>query len=190
MPESTWTAIILTGGASTRLGVDKSTVTIAGKTTLEQLVRSFDVPIVVVGPDDQGLSVIRVQESPAGSGPVAGIAAALPHIHTDIVGVIATDMPFAAPVLTALVHELSTDADAVLAIDGQGREQYLCAAYRTAALRAVVHGDVQGRSMRSVVQDLHVAHLPIADHGRLLDIDTPEDLINARAWEANHADMD
>jgi molybdenum cofactor guanylyltransferase len=188
--ETSWTVIILTGGSSTRLGVDKSSVQIAGHTTLESLVTFFNSPIIVVGPDDQGLKVLRVHESPAGSGPAAGVAAALPHVHTPIVGVIATDMPFAGPVLTSLVSQFPLDVDAHLAVDSQGREQYLCAAYRTAALRAALQGEVQHRSMRSVVEKLRVAHSPAWDNARLLDIDTPEDLANARAWKENHASLD
>jgi molybdenum cofactor guanylyltransferase len=185
-----WTAIILTGGTSTRLGTDKSQVLLGGRTILQRIVTALDVPVIVVGPDGQGLPVRVVREEPIGSGPAAGLAAALPQVTTDIVGVLATDMPFAVPVLYDVVSRISETADGCIAVDDQGRDQYLCAAYRSQALRGALSGDPAGSSMREVIASLAIERFAVTDPARLLDIDTPEDLLQAQIMEANDASVD
>lgn len=182
--------VVLTGGSSTRLGIDKSTVRFAGRTTLEHTVAILDVPIIVVGPDDQGLPVLRVQEDPPGGGPAAGIAAALPFITSPVMGVLATDMPFSLAALKRAVDHVTADVDGCVLIDATGREQYLCAAYRTDALRRVMGVPVHDRSMRDVISSLALQPLPMLGHETLIDIDTPDDLAAARNWEKRHAGMD
>jgi molybdopterin-guanine dinucleotide biosynthesis protein A len=185
-----WTAIVLTGGTSTRLGTDKSRIVLGKHTTLQTIVTELHVPTIVVGPEDQGLPVTVVREDPIGSGPAAGLAAALPHVKTELVGVLATDMPFAVPVLIELIDQVTDDVDGCIAVDENGRDQYLCGAYRTSALKAVLGTDPAGRSMRSVIAALAIDRVSVSDHGRLLDIDTPEDLTQAQMMEANNASVD
>lgn len=181
---------MLTGGSSTRLGTDKAELRFGGRTTLEHVVHTVDVPVIVVGPDAQGLPVHQVREDPPGGGPAAGIAAALPLLTTPVVGVLATDMPFALDAMLRAVRSLPDDADGCVLIDADGREQYLCAAYRTAALRRVMVGSVHNRSMREILAPLTLMPLAVADHETLLDVDTPNDLSAAREWEKRHAGMD
>lgn len=185
-----WTAIILTGGTSSRLGEDKSRVRIGEHTTLQRIVQALQVEIIVVGPEDQGLPVQLTREVPIGSGPAAGLAAALPLVETDVVGVLATDMPFAVPILCDLIENLPRNADGLLAVDSNGRDQYLCAVYRTSALRMALMAGAHDRSMKSVVATMSLDRLPIRDDARLLDIDTPEDLEEAQCMEANNASVD
>jgi molybdopterin-guanine dinucleotide biosynthesis protein A len=185
-----WTAIVLTGGTSTRLGTDKSRVVLGDRTTLQMIVTALHVPTIVVGPEDQGLAVTVVREEPIGSGPAAGLAAALGFVETELVGVLATDMPFAVPVLTDLIAQMSSHVDGCIAVDEKGRDQYLCGAYRTSALRAALGTDAVGRSMNSVIAALTIDRVSVDDHARLLDIDTPKDLTQARIMEANNASVD
>lgn len=181
---------MLTGGSSTRLGTDKAALRFGGRTTVGHVVHMVDIPVIVVGPDAQGLPVIQVREDPPGGGPAAGIAAALPLVSTPVLGVLATDMPFALDAMLRAVGSLPDDADGCVLIDADGREQYLCAAYRTAALRRVMVGSVHNRSMREALAPLTLHHMPMLGHETLFDIDTPDDLAAAREWEASHAGMD
>lgn len=190
MGESRWTAVVLSGGTSRRLGTDKSQLQFKGRTTLERVVDTLDVPIIVVGPEDQGLTVQRVQEDPPGGGPVAGIAAALPHVTTPIVGILATDMPFALVALQLAVAEVTDDVEGCLFVDAENRDQYLCAAYRTHALRRVMADGVHGRSMRETLEPLTLRRLAAPEHGTLLDIDTPQDLAEARRMEERDGILD
>ncbi len=101
----------------------------------------------------------------------------------EVVVVSAVDLPFAGPVLADLADQLAAapdDVDAVIPIV-QGREQPLCAAYRTRSLRQVVTAiaDPAGQSMRTVTSGLR--HIP-ADVGAeaVRDVDTPEELAAVR----------
>jgi molybdopterin-guanine dinucleotide biosynthesis protein A len=105
--------IVLTGGASRRLGRDKATIHVGGRRLVDRLLADVpaEVPVIVVGPTLEGLSrrVTFVREDPPGSGPLAGIGAGVAAVGTPYVGVIAADMPFALPVvLEALTRLLAT----------------------------------------------------------------------------------
>jgi molybdopterin-guanine dinucleotide biosynthesis protein A len=179
-----WSAIILTGGRASRLGRDKATMPIGGVRALDRLLHALphDVPIVVVGPDPGDLprQVQRCREDPPGGGPAAGVAAGLAHVSTPIVGVIATDMPFAASVLPTLIPSLSDDVDGVLAVDRSGRRQYLCGVFRTDSLRGVFTESVHHHAMHAPLSKLQLADFPIEDDRLLFDIDTVDDLEHAQ----------
>ena len=179
-----WTAIILTGGTSRRFGSDKSQARLSRYSLLDEILRRLPVglPVIVVGPG-QPTSLRTVQmtrEQPINGGPVAGISAGLLLVQTDLVGVIATDMPFAAPLISQLVDELSDEADGIVPIDAAGFQQPLCAVYRVDALRKALAqlGDPHDQSMRSLMTLLNVHEVIMGDNAQnaLIDIDTPSDL--------------
>ena len=177
-----WSLILLTGGQGTRLGADKSNISVGRATTAQHIVGSIpaQVPIIVVGPAPDHLDrVVRItRESPPGGGPAAGVAAGLEHVHTDLVAVLATDMPFAAPVLADLMSAFTPEFDGVIALDESGREQYLCAVYRAQSLRSVLAGDTHNMAMYAALSDLRLHRIAAGE--RLIDIDTQGDLQRAR----------
>lgn len=189
MASAPWTALILSGGASRRLGEDKAAATLNGRTLLERAVAALPagVPVVVCGPEAPSTArplTISVEPRPHG-GPVAGLAAGLAHVRTPVVGVLAVDMPFAAGTVARLARELARmhdDLDACVPLDAQGRAQYLAAAYRTAPLADAIaaSGDPHGRPMRSVIALLRVREAPARPGEDLADIDTADDLARAR----------
>lgn len=160
-----WTAIVLTGGASTRLGTDKATTMVAGQRMIDRVLGQLpDVPVIVVGPDPQVPGVTVTREDPPGGGPAAGIAAALPLVDTPWVAVIAADMPLAVPMLLGL-HRIG---DAVVPVS-QGHPQPLSAWYRVAALPPLG----PGLGMRNVLAGLDVTYVEVGSRA-VMDIDTPE----------------
>ena len=187
-----WTAIVLTGGNSRRLGRDKAAEPVGGVPMLQRVVSTLpdSVPLLIVGPNPVGITrTHRVcREDPPGTGPVAAIAAALPHAPTPTVVVLATDQPFLGETPVQLSHLLRTAAptiQAVLAADRDGVAQPLCAAYRTEDLRRALAGlpTVHNASMRSVQAALHVAIAPPsrAKVDPTVDVDTQEDLRRAQS---------
>ena len=161
----------------------------SGGTLLDHLIGALPdtVPIVVAGPIGRPRASVAFRaEDPAGSGPVAAIAAALPAISTPYVAVIAVDVPWSAPVVVRLVAELARadDAEAVIPIDAQGRRQLLCSAWRTTALAAALDrlGDPSGRSVRTLVDGVAVRERPLSQDEAIMlaDIDTPADLARER----------
>lgn len=195
--------LILAGGEARRLrGVDKPMVEIGGKTLLDRVIEACaaltDVggsgELLVVGPSRTTERKVRwVREEPPGGGPVAAIAAGLAAL-TEVtdgsngwIGVFAADLPF----LTAeAVHRLWTAASAAecgyegaVAVDADGREQWLNAVYRRGALESKIAeygpGGVHGLPLRRLVRDLRL--LRITQPGNaVLDCDTWEDVDAAR----------
>ena len=179
-------------------------VEIGGKTLLDRVIAACAVltdadtgglgEIVVVGPPRTTEREVRwVREQPPGGGPVAAIAAGLAALSEasdgprDWVGAFAADLPF----LTAeAVHSLWTAVsvaesgyEGAVAVDAQGREQWLNAVYRRAALESKIaeYGPdgVHGLPLRRLVRDLRL--LRITQPGNaVLDCDTWEDVDAAR----------
>ena len=177
------TAVVLCGGDSRRMGSDKTVATLGGATVLDHLLDDLPAawPVVVVGPERPTRRAVRwVRESPPGGGPVAAVAAGLSLVATELVVVLAGDMPFAADPAGTLVSTLGADAtaDAVVAVDAGDRPNPLLAAYRTEALRGALPDPPANAPARSL---LAVAHTTLrVDEADSLDVDTPEALAAAR----------
>lgn len=195
--------LILAGGEARRLrGADKPMVQIGGKTLLDRVIAACapltgmggSGELVVVGPPrTTEREVSWVREEPPGGGPVAAIAAGLAAL-TEVtdgssgwIGVFAADLPF----LTAgAVHRLWTAVsaaesgyDGAVAVDAEGREQWLNAVYRRDVLESEMaeYGPdgVHGLPLRRLVRDLRL--LRITQPGNaVLDCDTWEDVNAAR----------
>ena len=189
--------IVLCGGTSRRMaGLDKTRELLAGTTVLDHLLNGLPPSWAVVCVGDERATTRSVQwcrESPAGGGPVAGIAAGLDHVANfedehrqrdkvaEICVVVGGDMPFAAAALPALVDALNArpGLDAVLASDLDGRTQPLLAAYRSEALRAALPREPGGARLMAVVESLRIETMA-CEARTTLDVDTPEALEKAR----------
>lgn len=188
-------AVVLTGGRSSRLGgVPKPELRIGGRTMAERVlaaVRDADRSIVV-GPAARDVPVDLVtREEPPGGGPVAALAAGLVGVRAPMVAVLAADLPFLDAATVRMLREaLAADPAAALAlpVDAEGRDQLLCAVWRTAALRAALAevGGPAGVALRAVVAAAPGPVVRIVGDGAGLppwfDCDTPGDLAAAREW--------
>lgn len=189
--------IVLAGGAGRRVGgTAKPVLAVAGEAMLSRvLAASGESRVrVVVGPPGLPLppGVGHTREQPAGSGPVAAVAAGLralgPEEHgiPRQVAVLASDLPFlTAPALAQLRDALArTGADVAVYRDGTGRRQLLCGVWWEPALRAVLPADPAGAPMRQLFSGLHVAEVGYVGEGPppWYDCDTPEELAQARQW--------
>lgn len=198
--------LVLAGGASSRFGgEDKTAQRVAGRTLLGRAVQALADggagTVVVVGPRlpaDVAVAcrLVLTREDPPGAGPVAGLQAGLAHVAASEVVVLAADLPgvhggVVSDLNAALVADATDDEapDAVVALDADGRAQWLGGAYRSGALREAVRSvldggvrtDGRGPSLKSVVARLRWTGLPAAPSwGRLVDVDTPQDLTRAR----------
>jgi molybdopterin-guanine dinucleotide biosynthesis protein A len=168
----TWSAIVLSGGTNKRFGSDKSQALLKGVTLLDHVLSFIPAGIktVIVGKD--------VFEQPPLGGPVAGIARGVQEVDTEYVAIAAVDMPYGSSLFPQLLEAITDDA--AMPVDSQGFKQPLCGIYRRQALLAALAklGDVHGQSMRALCDLLVIDEVKV-DAGALVDIDTPEDLINA-----------
>ena len=133
--------VVLSGGSSVRFqGADKASMEVGGATLLEHVLGALADVAGRRGRRRRGAhqpSGDLRREDPAGGGPAAGLLAGLVRVSFTArhVVVLAVDMPL---VTTATVSRLllSVGEDGALLVDEDGRRQYLCAVYRTAALLA------------------------------------------------------
>lgn len=187
-PLPPWTAVVLAGGRAARLGGRaKPQLDVGGRTILSAVlaaVAGADRRIVVGPPQPVPPGVLVVREDPPGGGPVAAVAAGLDAVGTEVVVVLAGDLPFVTAHLVRELRERLT-GDGVLVVDDTGRDQYLLGAWRTATLRRAVTAVSGPTSLRRVLAPLAVRRFrPQAAPGQpppWLDCDTPADLERARS---------
>jgi molybdopterin-guanine dinucleotide biosynthesis protein A len=179
-------AIVLAGGGAARLdGADKPALDIGGASLLERVLTAVaDADrIVVVGPvRPASRPVTWCREEPPGAGPVAALATGVLHVEADVVLTLAADLPWIGSAVPALRAALAgTQADCAALVDGDGRVNYLAAAWRRASLvRALTElGDPAGAAMRSLVSGATMLAVPDED-GWGLDCDTWDDIDGAR----------
>jgi molybdopterin-guanine dinucleotide biosynthesis protein A len=187
-PGTPYTAVVLAGGKAARLGGQaKPQLEVGGRTMLATVLAAVpdSAERIVVGPSQPVPDGVRlVREKPPGGGPVAALRAALTLVSTDVVVLLAADLPFLTSGLIAELRARLT-ADGVLVVDDGGRDQYLLGVWRTAALRSAT-ADVRGPTpLRRVIATLSVTrYRPEAEPGTppaWTDCDTPADLARARA---------
>lgn len=171
--------LVIAGGAGRRLGgADKALLRRPdGRTVLEALLAA---PVVgrriVVGPVRAVTGVdVWTREDPPGGGPVAALAAGLPHVAGDVVVVVAGDLPHGADAVADLVAALAGHDAAV--VETAGRSQWLLAAWRTVALRSALDriGPPAGARVRDLYAGVRIAAVPDgAQWGG--DLDTADDV--------------
>lgn len=186
-------ALLLTGGASRRMGVDKATLLVGGVACAARLARLLhDVAdtVLEVGPGRTPLEVVAEPEP--GSGPLAAIAAgraALVARGLDGPAVVcACDLPSVTAELLELVAR-RPGTRSVLPVVG-GRAQPLLARWSAADLDAAAPLVAAGeRSLRTLPSRAHAELLDeaswsaVATAAAFADLDTPEDLA---AFERGH----
>ncbi len=189
-----YAAVVLAGGRAARLGGQaKPQLEVGGRSMLAAVLAAVAdaEPRVVVGPPQPvpGGAVV-VREHPPGGGPVAAMRAGLARVDTDVVAVLAGDLPFLTTGLVVQLRERLT-GDGVLVVDDAGRDQLLLGVWRTAALRRVLAGAAAHAPVRRVLAPLTVTRWrPPVEPGvpaPWTDCDTPADLARARAAAAASA---
>lgn len=201
-------AIILAGGASTRMGgTDKTRLQIAGVSSLERVLRAAPADErIVVGPDGQDGAELAarhgarfVLEDPPRSGPLAALARGVQEIGEHAGGdaggdrkvlVLGGDMPLLRR--ESLLRLLRTDprgTRVVALTDDEDQLQFLCAAWPLRRLReelaAIEHpeGGWANLSLRRLYgrlgDDGLITHSSTGAESA--DLDTPADLAEARS---------
>jgi molybdopterin-guanine dinucleotide biosynthesis protein A len=180
--DQAYDAIVLAGGASSRMSVpDKTRLEVGGVSLLDRVLAAAAGArrVVVVGDrrPTTRVDAVWTREHPAGSGPAAGVAAGLALVRAGRVVLLAGDLPF---VTADAVHRLLAATDGpvgAVAVDGQGREQWLLSSWPT---RALLDARLEpGGSLRMPLTELHPARVLVDPLGST-DCDTPDDLRRAR----------
>ncbi len=180
-------ALLLTGGASRRMGRDKSRIVIDG-TTLARRNAALLARVVTrayeVGPGHSGL--VATREDPVGAGPLAAIVAGNRLLrangHRGAALVIACDLPFVDESLLTLLAEYDAPGTVMPVVDG--RAQPLLARWGVRDLDEAQRRYESGeRSLHHVTDGDDVTLLGesawrhVASSRTFADVDTPEDLV-------------
>jgi molybdopterin-guanine dinucleotide biosynthesis protein A len=187
-PLPPYSAVVLAGGRAARLGGQaKPQLVVGGRSMLATVLAAVAdaAERVVVGPAQPvPPGVVLVREQPPGGGPVAALRAGLAVVGTEVVAVLAGDLPFLTADLIGQLRE-RLSGDGVLVVDETGRDQLLLGVWRTAALRSALPATGGPTSMRRVLAPLAVRRLrpaaPADGPAPWTDCDTPADLARARA---------
>jgi molybdopterin-guanine dinucleotide biosynthesis protein A len=174
--------ILLTGGASRRMGVDKATLVFRGETLAvraARVLRAVCDPVVEVGPGVTDLPSIR--EDPPAGGPLAALVAGVHALDVVPAMLRACDMPFVDEPLVRLIAEWPGDGT-VVPVAG-GRFQYACARYGGASIDEAVAALRQpgGAGLRAAT-DTSVTYVDedtwraVTSPDAFADLDTPADL--------------
>jgi len=119
-------AAVLAGGRSTRMGADKASIELCGRTLLERAVeaagRVFDT-VLISGPARYSLpGVPAVPDTEEGSGPIVGILSVLRVAPRPWVFVLPCDSPFVPPEFMRGMASLADDTDVVVPLPSEFHE--------------------------------------------------------------------
>ncbi|PYZ93835.1 molybdenum cofactor guanylyltransferase [Salipaludibacillus keqinensis] len=166
------TGILLAGGKSSRMGVNKALLMIEGQTNIERMKQKLETvtnKLVLVTNEPEVfrfLQVPMIKDKKTDQGPLAGIEAGLSVVNNAWNLVVACDLPFFdLRVIDILVNKTKTSpkAQAIIPII-YGRENPLYALYHQKALPVVENQLRQGkRRIRDVLANLHVENLTEKD---------------------------
>jgi molybdopterin-guanine dinucleotide biosynthesis protein A len=177
--------LLLTGGRSRRLGVDKAGLLVDGVTLADRgaaLLRATCDPVLEVGSGRTTLPVVR--EDPPGGGPLAALAAGGDALagrgHRGAALVLGVDLPSMTEAFLAYLRDWPGEPTVVPA--SGGRLQPVCARYGADAL--VAAGSLVAGGVSSLHALLDVVDHDVVDESRwgavappdvLADVDTPDD---------------
>ena len=174
--------VLLTGGASRRMGTDKAQIVVNGETLAARAARVLSAacdPVIEVGPGLSGLPA--VQEDPPRSGPLVALLAAVGALgNPRMVVLLGCDLPFVEPPLLQLLVEWPGNGTVIPIVDE--RLQYACARYGGAAIDAAVAALRSGDSSLRSIAGVDSEHLTaeqwgdVATDHAFADVDTPDDL--------------
>ncbi len=155
-PSPALAGVVLCGGRSVRMGIDKATIEVAGTTLLDRAIaRLIEVcDPVLIAPGDLAVTVGAsrlVPDALPGAGPLGGIAAALQRSPHPLLAVVAVDMPWLDPALLRFLADRIGDHDVAVCRTQRGPEP-LHAVYARSAL-PVVEAALRSpdRSVRGVI---------------------------------------
>jgi molybdenum cofactor guanylyltransferase len=185
----TLTAMLMAGGLSSRMGTDKSLVTISGQPLWQ---RQLDV-LQQVRPNKLWVSARSrpawlpealeiVFDAPPSRGPLSGLAPALAQLETSHLLVLAIDLPAITPALLRHLLSLSRPHVGVVPVS-DNRYEPLCAVYpreaAATAAKALAQGDL---SLQHLISKLELAgymtrySLSNSEQPMFRNVNTPADL--------------
>jgi molybdopterin-guanine dinucleotide biosynthesis protein A len=181
-----FSAAVLTGGASRRMGRDKAVgVAVDGRPLARRVADALEAAgadeVLAVGGDMNALAALGLRahaDDHPGDGPLGGILTAIRTARHDIVVVVACDLPWLdAATVAALVHALGAHPGAAVALARTDRREPLCATWRGSRAAPVLAERFAAgeRAPRRALDWLDVVEVDV-DPAVLRNTNTPADL--------------
>ena len=171
------TGLVLAGGRSRRMGVDKATLLVDGRRLVDRAVSTLAEVCgeVLVATGTRTLDALAVaQVHDTGEGPLSGIVAGLHRCTTPLLAVLAVDMPAAsAEVFRALAGQWTGEAGVAARADGV--VQPLHAIYATQGRESFAQLLAEGeRSPTRALEALGALIVDVGDAGFALNLNWPQ----------------
>jgi molybdenum cofactor guanylyltransferase len=179
-------AFILAGGASSRMGTDKSRLLLEDQTFVERIAATLltvtDTIRLVGGSENSKLATVADVYPQWGA--LGGLHAALSACRREWAIVVACDLPFVTSELFRSLASLCADHDAVVPVQLDGRPQPLAALYRVdpCARRATELIEASRRRPLDLLETVKTRWVAFAEIAKLaqaerffVNINTPED---------------
>ena len=182
------TAIVLCGGRGSRLGgVDKPLLEIAAKPLVmhivERLAPQVQTILISCSPGNhayQDLGLDSIPDHATHEGPMAGLAACLPHVTTPWLLIWPGDAPFPPPNLIASLAPACHETGAA-SVTVAGRRQNATLLMTQPRANQLVQAFANGeRAPRRWLDRESIPSIPM-EESDFLDIDTPNDLARLEA---------
>jgi molybdopterin-guanine dinucleotide biosynthesis protein A len=188
-----WSALLMAGGQSRRMGRDKATLIVGGEELWRRQVRTLreagasEIMVARAGRelfDQPGL--VAVRDAAPGCGPLGGLVAGLRQANWRWLLALAVDLPFMpAPFLREMVTGAAREGCGVVPVS-HGRFEPLAAVYASASLalaeeclahqRWSLQGMVERCMSAGLMRSLEVCE---DERGYFRNVNTPEELAEA-----------
>lgn len=190
-------AIILSGGKSSRMGTNKALLKINKKTNIERirdtLKHRFNGIILVTNhfDDYEFLELEMAADDYPGMGPLAGLHAGLKASESDVNFVVACDMPFVSGELAETMAKLCGDYDAVIPVIN-GTQHPLFAVFKKSvaveAKKCIAAGNLRMKQLLDRLNVLYVTEKELAGFSQaelervFFNMNHPEEYEDAKKW--------
>jgi len=172
-------AIVLAGGRSRRMGTDKSMLPVAGRPMIEHICRQLQgtfTRVLISANDAEKFSFLGLDVIPdriPDQGPLMAVASALEASESELNLVVSCDIPrIGLPVARRLLVEAG-EADAVIPVTEDERQQPLFAVYRRSARRCMEQALASGARRLSDIYNLcRVRFIELEDTGWFANLNT------------------
>ncbi len=185
---------ILVGGASSRMGRDKALLDLGGKLFIDRIAETLaqvtaSVRLVGAGQAHELSGLRNVPDVYPQWGALGGLYAALAACRTEWAAVVACDLPFVTGELFVRLASWSENFEAVIPVQQDGRQQPLCALYRTTPCTRLAQELIEsgGRRPRDLLQKTKTRRVAMHELSDLcgsahffMNVNTPEDYLQAR----------
>ncbi len=172
--------VVLAGGKSRRMGIDKASIEVGGTSMLALAVATlsglFD-DVVVAGGSETPPGCVLLADTLPGAGPLAGLDAAYGIARDRAVFLMALDMPFVDDATVRSIVEPTVDAMAARVPISGNRRHPLCAVYGANLGPLVTERLVrEDRSMAAFIAGIDGVEYIRVEERPMVNVNTIEDL--------------